>query len=74
MKKQIKASVLIANYNNQKFIDQCIKSLLNQTYQKIEIIFHDDYSKDNSIKEIEKYKSIKIIKNKKKLNLDPLIN
>ena len=66
MKKQIKASVLIANYNNQKFIDQCIKSLLNQTYQKIEIIFHDDYSKDNSIKEIEKYKSIKIIKNKKK--------
>ena len=53
MKKQIKASVLIANYNNQKFINQCIKSLLNQTYQKIEIIFHDDYSNDNSIKEIK---------------------
>jgi glycosyltransferase involved in cell wall biosynthesis len=59
-----KVSVLIANYNNQKYIRECIDSIKNQTYKNIEIIFHDDYSSDNSIKIINKYKRIKIIKNK----------
>jgi len=66
MKKKIEASVLIANYNNQKYIKQCIKSLLTQTYKNFEIIFHDDSSKDKSLKVIKNYKNIKIIKNKKK--------
>ena len=66
MKKKLKVSILIANYNNEKFIDQCIKSLLNQTYKNIEIIFHDDFSNDNSLKKISKYKKIKVIKNKKR--------
>ena len=64
MKKKLKASILIANYNNEQFIDQCIKSLLHQNYKNIEIIFHDDFSNDNSLKKISKYKNIKIIKNK----------
>ena len=57
-------SVLIANYNNQKFIRDCVESIKNQTYKNIEIIFHDDFSSDNSIKIISKYKKIKVIKNK----------
>ena len=66
MKKNLKASVLIANYNNQKFIDECIKSLKKQSYKNLEIIFHDDCSSDDSIKKVSKYKNIKIIKNKKR--------
>ena len=64
--KNLKVSVLIANYNNQKYINECIRSLQNQTYKNIEIIFHDDFSSDNSLNEINKFKNIKIIKNKKR--------
>tara|TARA_B100001758_G_C18315858_1_gene560479 strand:+ start:265 stop:1047 length:783 start_codon:yes stop_codon:yes gene_type:complete len=66
LKKNLKASVLIANYNNQKFIDECIKSLKKQSYKNLEIIFHDDCSSDDSIKKALKYKNIKIIKNIKR--------
>lgn len=62
------ASVVIANYNNEKFINECIESLNFQTYQNIEIIFFDDNSSDNSIKIIEKFKNVKIIKNHIKTN------
>ena len=66
LNNKLKVSVLVANYNNQKYISQCIKSIINQKYKNIEIIFHDDCSQDNSIKEIKNFKKIKIIKNKKK--------
>ena len=64
--KNYKASILIANYNNEKYLDQCIQSVLKQTYKNIEIIIHDDDSNDNSLKKIETYRKIKLIKNKKK--------
>ena len=63
---KLKVSVLIANYNNQLHINECIDSIKKQTYQNIEIIFHDDFSTDNSIKSINQYPKIKIIKNKKR--------
>ncbi len=56
-------SILVINYNNSKFIKECINSLKSQTYDKIEIIFYDDNSRDNSIKIIKKFKKIKIINN-----------
>ena len=62
--KDIKVSVLIANYNNEKYLIKCIDSVKNQSYQNVEIIIHDDASSDNSIKTISRYKDIKIIKNK----------
>ena len=64
--KDIKVSVLIANYNNEKYLTECIDSIKKQTYQNIEIIIHDDSSSDNSIKRINKYKNITIIKNRKR--------
>ena len=60
----MKASVVIANYNNSKFIHECIDSLNNQTYQNLEIIFFDDNSSDNSLEIIKRFKNIKIIENK----------
>ena len=45
--KKSKASIIIVNYNNAKFIDQCVDSIVGQDYQNIEIIFVDDASNDN---------------------------
>jgi glycosyltransferase involved in cell wall biosynthesis len=48
-------SVVIPSYNHELFIEKCLSSVLNQTYQNLEIIVIDDGSKDNScqiIKEI----------------------
>ena len=60
----MKASVVVVNYNNAEFIQDCINSLNSQTYNNIEVIFFDDNSKDNSIEIIEKFKNVKVIKNK----------
>ena len=60
----MKASIVIANYNNSKFINECVESLNNQTYKDIEIIFFDDNSQDNSLEIIKKFENIKIIENK----------
>lgn len=61
-------SICIPNYNNAKYLDMCIKSALNQTYDDIEIILVDDKSTDNSLSIAKKYKDkIKIFTNKKNL-------
>ena len=59
----MKASVVIANYNNAKYIEDCINSLNSQTYNNVEIIFFDDNSKDNSTEIIKKFHNIKVIEN-----------
>lgn len=41
-------SVIIPVYNSQQYIDECVKSVINQTYSNIEIILVDDGSKDKS--------------------------
>jgi glycosyltransferase involved in cell wall biosynthesis len=48
-KKNYKFSVIIPNYNNAKWLDKCLNSVLNQTYKNYEIIFIDDMSTDNSL-------------------------
>ena len=65
-----KVSVLVANYNNKKFLKRAINSLLNQSYKNIEVIVHDDQSTDCSLTILESFKKkIIIIKNKKKKEL-----
>lgn len=48
-KKDYKFSIIIPNYNNGKFLEKCLNSVLNQTYKNYEIIFVDDMSEDNSL-------------------------
>lgn len=53
-------SVVVPSYNHEKFVRQCIESIINQTYKNIELFVIDDGSKDNTsviLKELsEKYK------------------
>ena len=53
-KKDYKFSIIIPNYNNAKWLEQCLNSVLNQTYKNYEIIFIDDMSEDNSLEIAEK--------------------
>ena len=55
---KIKASVLIVNYNNSKYIKKCINSVLNQNYPNVEIIFLDDESNDSSGRQTGESKAI----------------
>ena len=54
-------SILIANYNNKKFIKRSINSCLSQKYKNFEILIFDDNSTDGSQSILRKF-----IKNKKK--------
>ncbi len=62
-------SVLINNYNKEKYCNRAVRSIINQTYKNIEIIFFDDGSSDNSVKNIKRsfrknLKKVNIIENK----------
>ncbi len=54
-------SVLIPTYNCSKYIDEAIKSVLNQTFQDFEIIVVDDGSTDNTKDIVKKYDRVKYI-------------
>lgn len=42
-------SIIIVNWNGKKWLERCILSLLDQTYQDFEIIFVDNASNDGSV-------------------------
>lgn len=48
-------SVIIPVYNSQEYIEECIESVLNQTFSNWELILIDDYSNDLSRQFIQKY-------------------
>lgn len=43
-----KVSIIVPIYNASNFIEQCIQTILNQSYHNIELILINDGSKDNS--------------------------
>lgn len=61
-------SIIVPVYNVEQYLPQCLDSIVNQTYENIEVICVNDGSHDNSIKILEKYASrdsrIKIVSQK----------
>lgn len=51
----IKVSIIVPVYNVEKYIERCLKSLVNQTMQEIEILIINDGTKDNSMDVCNKY-------------------
>jgi glycosyltransferase involved in cell wall biosynthesis len=56
-----KVSVIINFHNGEKFLSQCLESVLNQEYKNLEVILWDNCSDDNSKKIVTKYKDNRII-------------
>lgn len=48
-------SVIIPIYNGERYLPQAIKSIINQTYKKLEIILINDGSSDGTLKIIRKF-------------------
>ncbi len=64
----IKVSIIVPVYNVEKYLTECLNSLVGQTLKDIEIVAVNDGSKDNSLRILEEYaekdKRIKIINQK----------
>lgn len=53
-------SVIIPSYNHEQFIEECIQSVLDQTYQDFEIIITDDASSDRTVEIVESFNDPRI--------------
>lgn len=63
-KKDYKFAIIVPNYNNdhgqyksKTYLQNCIESILNQTYKNFELIIVDDMSTDTSVETVEKYRN-----------------
>lgn len=61
-------SIIIPVYNCEKYISDCLESIISQSYKNIEILIIDDESTDNSVKICDeyakKYQFIKVVRQK----------
>ena len=50
-----KVGVIIPVYNGEKYIDRCLNSVINQTYERLEIIVIDNNSTDGTNEIVKRY-------------------
>lgn len=76
--KNILVSVVMPNYNSEKYISEAIQSVLNQNFSNFEFIIIDDCSSDQSWNIIQKYakKDNRILakRNEKNLKVSKTLN
>lgn len=61
----MKVSVVIPVYNEEKYIKNCLDSLMKQEEKPDEIIVVDNNSTDNTVNIVNQYKNIKVIRERK---------
>tara|TARA_B100000427_G_C15376183_1_gene536696 strand:- start:12 stop:782 length:771 start_codon:yes stop_codon:yes gene_type:complete len=61
-KKEPQVDIIIPNYNKDKYLTECIESVINQTYKNWFLYIIDDNSKDKSKEILQKYKTFQNIK------------
>jgi glycosyltransferase involved in cell wall biosynthesis len=62
-----KVSVVIPTFNEEKYIKECVDSVINNDYPNKEIIVVDGMSTDNTRNILKSYENIKILDNDKKI-------
>lgn len=71
-------SIIMGVYNEEKYIEKCLVSIINQTYTNWEFIICDDCSTDNTVNILKNYeeidKRISVIKNKTNQRLASSLN
>ncbi len=71
--KEDVVSIILPVHNAGKYLSECLESIKEQTYQNLQIIAIDDYSKDNSFAVLKKFKNqikgLEIYRNKKRYGL-----
>lgn len=60
--KNYLVTCMVAVYNEEEIIEQCIKSVINQTYQNKEVIFVNDCSTDGTAAILDQYAAKGLIK------------
>lgn len=78
MKKKPIVSIILPVHNSERFLTDCLRSLIKQTEKKIEIIAIDDSSSDNSYKILreyaKKYKKVRVYRNIKRYGIAVTLN
>lgn len=78
MTSAVKVTIIIPIYNSECYLDECLKSVLQQNFNNYEVICIDDGSEDNSReivkKYAERYEFIKIIFHEKNRGLSAARN
>ena len=57
----IKISIIVPCYNVEKYLEDCLNSLLNQTFKDYEIICINDGSTDSTLDILEQYSKHKSV-------------
>lgn len=75
----MKHSIVIITYNQEQYIEECLKSILSQLEYIYEIIISDDCSTDTTFDIITRYKNrypqtIKVYQNEKNIGIFPHLN
>lgn len=78
-KKELPAvSILLPVHNSERHLNDCLRSLLRQSYRQLEIIAIDDCSTDNSYKVLQKFKKrdkrLKVYRNVKRYGYAVTLN
>lgn len=71
-------SILMPTYNVENYVEEAVKSILNQTYTNFELIIIDDCSTDHTFEILKKLKDtdrrIKLIRNERNLKICKTLN
>ncbi len=58
MEEKVLISAIVPIYNVEAYLERCIKSIIGQTYNNIEILLIDDGSKDNSLEICKRFEKL----------------
>jgi len=71
-------SIIILNYNGERFLEKCLSSVFRTKYPRFEVVLVDNASTDKSLSLIKKFfastNKLKIVRNSKNLGFGPANN